>query len=142
MNTPFRQACSLDLTRKSNSTQLGSCGRALEGRKHKFVKKRLTFKSGDPNFSRPRIVKLGGDRIMLLGFTNLAENNKRRALPKSLTTERGYSRKDIPTKSQAQAGCSKRTACQLSAVHAQATTDERTRVYAALACTASRNQVR
>lgn len=31
----------------------------------------LTFRSGDPNFSRPRMVKLGGDRIMLLGFTNL-----------------------------------------------------------------------
>ena len=31
----------------------------------------LTFKSGDPNFSRPRMVKLGGDRITLLGLTNL-----------------------------------------------------------------------
>lgn len=39
----------------------------------------LTFKSGDPNFSRPRIVKLGGDRIMLLGFTNLGERAKNRA---------------------------------------------------------------
>lgn len=36
-------------------------------------KKMLTFRSGEPNFSRPRIVKLGGDRMVLLGFTNLTK---------------------------------------------------------------------
>lgn len=40
----------------------------------KEEKKLLTFRSGDPNFSRPRIVKLGGERMVLLGLTNLNEN--------------------------------------------------------------------
>lgn len=43
-------------------------------------KQRLTFKSGDPNFSRPRMVKLGGDRIMLFGFTNLGGRGEKESM--------------------------------------------------------------